>query len=132
MTASLTLLTALVLGAPALKDKEPPGKGPGYMGITFQKDDGGLVITEVKPGAPAEKAGVKMNDVIIKVEGVSMTDGDTSDFVKLVGGMRPGTIVAMDVKRGTEKLTLKVKLGARPADFTPTPVVRPSWIEDPK
>ena len=35
MTTSLTLLAALVLGAPALKDKEPLGKGPGYLGVRF-------------------------------------------------------------------------------------------------
>jgi S1-C subfamily serine protease len=130
MSTSLTLIVALTLGAPALKDKEPPGKGPGYVGITFQKDEGGLIITEVKPESPALKAGLRVNDVIVKVEGASMKDADTGDFVKLVGGMRPGTIVALDVQRGTEMLTLKVKLGARPADFTPTPPIRPPVIID--
>ena len=53
MTTSLTLVAALTLGAPALKEKEPPAKGPGYIGITFQKDEGGLIITDVKPESPA-------------------------------------------------------------------------------
>lgn len=131
MITHLTVIAALSLGAPALKDKEPPPKGPGYMGITFQADGDGLLITDVKPDSPAQKAGVKVNDVIVKVEGNNMQNAETGDFVKLVGGMRPGTIVALDVKRGAETLTLKVKLGARPADFSPTPIPRPPIIEDP-
>jgi S1-C subfamily serine protease len=132
MTTSLTLLAALSIGAPALKEKEPPAKGPGYIGVTFQKDEGGLVVTEVKPDSPALKAGLKVNDLIVKVEETSLKDAETTEFVKLVGSMRPGTVVALEVKRGNESLTLKVKLGARPADFTPTPPIRPPIIDEPR
>jgi len=121
MFTSLTLTAALALGAPALKDKEPPDKGPGYLGITFQKDDGGLIVTEVKPDGPASKAGLKANDLITKLDGVAMADAETGELVKMIGGMRPGTVVAVEVKRGPEALTLKVKLGSRPADFPATP-----------
>jgi S1-C subfamily serine protease len=130
MFMSLTL--ALTLGAPALKDKEPPDKGPGYLGITFQKDDGGLIVTEVKPDGPASKAGLKANDLIVKLDGVAMADAETGELVKMVGGMRPGTVVALEVKRGTEMLTLKVKLGSRPPDFTPTPQRIPPPGDDPR
>jgi len=127
---SLTLITALVLGAPALKDREPLGTGPGYIGITFQADGDGLLITEVKPDSPATRANLKANDVILKVDGISMLNEETSAFVKLVGGMRPGTVVALDIRRGKESLILKVKLGPRPADFSPTPIPRPPIIID--
>jgi len=130
MFMSLTL--ALALGAPALKDKEPPDKGPGYLGIMFQKDDGGLIVTEVKPDGPSAKAGLKANDLIVKLDGVAMADAETSELVKMVAGMRPGTVVALEVKRGTEILTLKVKLGSRPADFTPTPQRIPPQSDDPR
>lgn len=121
MFTSLTITTALLVGAPALKDKGPPGKGPGYLGIMFQKDDGGLVVTEVKADGPAAKAGLKANDLIVKLDGVAMADAETGELVKMVAGMRPGTVIALEVKRGPETLTLKVKLGSRPPDFTPTP-----------
>jgi S1-C subfamily serine protease len=129
MFTQVTLVAALAVGAPALKDKEPLGTGPGYMGITFQKDDGGLVITDVKENAPAAKAGMKVNDLVVKVEGASFTDADTGDLVKLIGGMRPGTVVAVEVRRGSEMLTLKVKLGPRPADFQVRPTIPPPNID---
>ena len=57
MFTQVTLVAALVVGAPALKDKEPPAKGPGYLGIMFQKDDGGLMVTEVKEEVPRPRPG---------------------------------------------------------------------------
>jgi len=121
MFTHLTLATAMTLGAPALKEKEPLGTGPGYLGITFTKDSDGLQITEVKPDGPAAKAGVKEGDVIQKIDAADLRDAETTELVKLVGGMRPGTVIAVDVRRGKDVLTLKIKLGNRPPDFTPTP-----------
>ena len=46
MYTSLTVAAALAVGAPALKDRESLGKGPGYLGITVQQDDGGLRVSD--------------------------------------------------------------------------------------
>jgi S1-C subfamily serine protease len=132
MFTQLTLAAALVVGAPALKDREPPAKGPGYLGIMVQKEDGGLLVTEVKEDGPAAKAGMKANDLIVQIEDVSMKEADTGDLVKLVGGMRPGTVVNVQLRRGSEAMIMKVKLGARPADFQPKPVIPPPLIGDPQ
>ncbi|HJZ56986.1 MAG TPA: PDZ domain-containing protein [Gemmataceae bacterium] len=131
MFTSLTLVSALAVGAPALKEKEPLGKGPGYLGITFTKEDGGLMITDIKPGGPAEKGGLQVNDLIVKLDGTDMANADTGDLVKMVAGMRPGTVVAVEVRRGKESLILKVKLGPRPPDFKPTPAQPPPDIDRP-
>jgi len=131
MFTQLTLVAALVAGAPALKEKEPLGTGPGYLGITFTKDSDGLQVTDVKADGPAARGGVKEGDVIRTIEGADLRDADTSELVKMVGGMRPGTVIALEVRRGKEMLTLKVKLGARPADFTPTPSRIPPRENDP-
>ena len=130
MFTPLALAAAMTLGAPALKEKEPLGTGPGYLGITFTKDADGLQVTEVKPDGPAHKAGVKEGDVIFKIDRTELRDADTTELVKLVAGMRPGTVIAVEVRRGTQTLTLKVKLGARPPDFTPTPTRSPPRDDD--
>ena len=131
MFTQLTLAAALAVGAPALKEKEPLGTGPGYLGITFTKDTEGLQVTEVKPEGPAAKAGVKEGDVIVKIDGTDLKEADTGELVKLVGGMRPGTVIAVDVRRGKDALTLKIKLGVRPADFSPLPTRIPPPPIDP-
>ena len=76
---------------------------------------------------------MKVNDLIMKVEDANLKDADTGDLVKLVGGMRPGTVVAVEVRRGSETLTLKVKLAPRPADFQARPTIPPPpLIGDPR
>ena len=132
MYTSLTVAAALAVGAPALKDRESLGKGPGYLGITFQQDDGGLRVSDVKPGSPAAKAGVQVNDLMVKLDGTSLVDAETGELVKMVAGMRPGTVVKLEVRRGSEPVVLKVKLGPRPPDFQPTPRLPPPIIDDPR
>ncbi len=103
---------ALTVGAPALKPREEPlGKGPGYLGITFsQACEGGLVITEIKPGGPAEKAGLKVNDILLKANDAELKEMDTTKFVELIASMRPNQIVTFQVARDGEGTTVKVKL----------------------
>ena len=111
MYTALTLAAALSVGAPALKPKEEPlGKGPGYMGITFsQAEEGGLVITEVKPGGPAEKAGLKENDILLKANDTELKEMDTTRFVEIIGAMRPNQMVTFQVARNGEAMTVKVR-----------------------
>ena len=66
-------------------------------------------------GEGAAKGGVRVNDLMVKLDGVSLADAETGDLVKIVAGMRPGTVVKLDVRRGSESVTLKVKLGRAPA-----------------
>jgi S1-C subfamily serine protease len=127
MYTALTLVAALSVGAPALKPKEEPlGKGPGYMGITFsQAEEGGLIITEIKPGGPAEKAGLKENDILLRANETDLKDLDTTKFVELIAAMRPNQMVTFQVARNGEAMTVKLKLGARPADFEALRPIRP-------
>jgi S1-C subfamily serine protease len=128
----LTLAAALTIGAPALKEKEPLGTGPGYLGITFTKDSIGLQVTEVKPDGPAAKAGLKEGDIIFKIDARDLNDADTNELVKLVAGMRPGTVIGVAIRRGTEDRIVKIKLGVRPADFPQQGRIPPPPIDPPK
>ena len=131
MFASLTLLTAFATAAPVIKDKEPPlGKGPGYMGIMFSSAcGGGFQLSEVKSGGPAEKSGLKEDDILLKANDTDLTNMDTSKFVEMIGAMRPGMTVKLEVRRGTEIHTIKVKLAPRPADFDKL-IQRPDPFDD--
>lgn len=119
MYTALVLAGAIVLGAPAPKSKEPPlGKGPGYLGIMFSSgDEGGIEISEIRKGGPAEKAGLQPGDVLMKVNDTDLKDFDTSKFVSLIASMRPNQLLTFTVQRGTESMSVKVRLAERPADF---------------
>ena len=57
----------------------------------------GAVIAVVTPGSPAEKAGLRMGDVVTQFAGQRV--GSASQFRTLIAGRRPGETVSVDVWR---------------------------------
>lgn len=115
-------LTAMLIAYPAPRDREPPDKGPGFLGITFEGGiEGGVIITEVRPEGPAMQAGLRSQDVIRKFNGEPIT---FDSFAKKIIRYRPGTIVPLDVQRDGTTMIIKVKIGIRPDDF-PFPLPDP-------
>lgn len=81
------------------------------MGIrTGEVTDDGAPIASVTSGMPADKAGLKTNDVIVKVEGTALTTG--SSVSDLLAEKVPGDTVNVVVRRAGEERQLKVTLAA--------------------
>jgi len=82
-----------------------------YVGIGITiivADDGdGLQIMEVNENGPADQAGLMVGDVIVAIEGQSMSGMTTTQARNLVRG-KEGTPVEITVRRGSEKLTFSV------------------------
>jgi Zn-dependent M28 family amino/carboxypeptidase len=72
----------------------------------------GVQLNGVREGSPAEKAGLKAGDIIIKFG--DKTIKNIYDYTYALQDHRPGDQVAVLVKRGAETLTLMVTLAARP------------------
>lgn len=68
----------------------------------------------VEAGSPAETAGLKDGDFILRMNGQSF--GDYAEVVKCLSALRPGSQVQMLVERGKERLTLAATATA-PPDF---------------
>jgi serine protease Do len=81
----------------------------------------GALISEVTEGSPAEKAGLKAGDVIVKVQNSEVRD--SRQLLLTVGQFTPGTTVAVEYLRDGKTRTAQVKLARRPdqpgADSTP-------------
>ncbi len=77
----------------------------------FAGDTPGMKISGFRPGSPAEKAGLKADDVIIKFGGKDVKN--IYDFTHLLGIFKPGDEVEVVVKRGNEEVTLKAILEAK-------------------
>lgn len=108
-------LSTMLLAYPAPKDRDTADKGPGYLGVTFEAaDDQGIMITDVRSDGPAISSGLRVNDIIRKFNNEPIT---FSNFAKNILRIRPGTVIPVEVQRGSERLTLKVKIGVRPDDF---------------
>jgi S1-C subfamily serine protease len=78
------------------------GTVPGYA----DGDNTGLMLDGVRDNSPAAKAGVKAGDKIVKLAGRDIKN--ISDYVFVLGEMKPDTEYEIVVMRGEEKLTLKI------------------------
>ncbi len=72
--------------------------------------DSGARIFAVTPGSPAEKAGLKVGDIVTMFNGVRLENvEDAGDMVLREGeNLDVGDTVSVELRRGTEKRTLKM------------------------
>lgn len=85
-------------------------KQRGLLGIDLEK----WPALKVAPGMAAEKAGVRSGDVVLKVNGNSVSHIESSgDALSLLSG-KVGEKVALTVKRGEQILTFEVERAPAP------------------
>jgi S1-C subfamily serine protease len=72
----------------------------------------GLIIVSVEQGGPAEQAGILIGDILIAIEGTTISD--TNDVQSLLGSDRVGKAVSVQLIRGGALQTLPVTVGVRP------------------
>jgi serine protease Do len=82
-----------------------------YLGVEPDTDAEDCKI-RVKGGTPAEKAGLKSNDIITKFAGDRI--GNFEDLRARINKRRPGDHVTIEIRRGDQTITLDVTLGKRP------------------
>jgi hypothetical protein len=128
----VTLIARQVNKLPAVL-ADPAGGTPvhsapnarGYLGIQvgdyddffkqfFGSNLRGVLAQSVVAGGPADKAGLKANDNIVKLNGQVIKD--VGQFTTLVANLTPGTVATLDIKSGDHLLALSVTVGERPSD----------------
>jgi serine protease Do len=85
-------------------------RGP-LLGIGGETADKGCKLTEVNPGSPAEKAGLKVGDVITTLDGKPVKGLEGLALMLL--GHKPGDQITLHVLRGDEALNVKATLAKR-------------------
>ena len=77
------------------------------IGIAFDLDDESLIVAEVFPGTPAERAGLKAGDILISANGTPFDPEDPLDAIR--GGIEFGNTLLFTIKRGatTHELTVR-------------------------
>lgn len=74
---------------------------------------GGTLISGVMRGSPADRAGIKPGDVLLAVEGRKVNDPQA--MLEAIAALAPGRKAGFELRRGKEKLDMKVEVGRRPA-----------------
>jgi predicted metalloprotease with PDZ domain len=81
------------------------------LGInTGQDSSGAIVVRDVRPGSPAEEAGVKTGDVLLALGNLAVTDPGFAQAYRARFGKSEGDSLPIRVRRGNETLTLHGKV----------------------
>jgi serine protease Do len=79
-----------------------------YYGI---KDKKGALVAQVFEGDPADKAGIKANDVIVEVDGKSIES--SRDLINTIANLEVGKKTTVTLLRDGKKKTVDVKIAKR-------------------
>jgi serine protease Do len=100
----------------------------GSIGITFGQEqegallraygaeDGGVLVTDVKKGGPAEKAGMKAEDVIVEIDGQPVKNGE--ELVSIIAATPVDSTIPIAILRDGKRQTLRVAIADRAELFS--------------
>ena len=82
----------------------------------YGAESGGVLVTEVQEGGPAEKAGMKAEDVIVEIDGHPVRNGE--ELVSIVAATPVDSTIPIVVLRDGQRQTLQVSVADRAELFS--------------
>ncbi len=76
----------------------------------------GASIQEIVENAPADKAGLEVNDIITSVDGTEVTTSD--EVVDIIGDTNPGDVVIFTIYRSGSYMDIEVTIGEQITQMT--------------
>ena len=90
----------------------------GYLGVaTIMTDDVEVAVDDVIDGSPAKQAGVRVGDVILSVNGDSISD--QQQFSAVVRAKAAGDTLVIKLRSGSKERETPITLAQRPQEVTP-------------
>jgi serine protease Do len=124
LALAVVALSAVSVAKTSKSTSSSHGKsGVAWMGVYTQsvdkelakafnlKSDRGVVVNQVADDSPAEKAGLKEEDVILSANGSSIESAN--DLSEAVSAAKPGDKMTLDVIRSGHEMQIAVTLGER-------------------
>jgi uncharacterized protein len=105
-TLVFLLLVSLSLNA------ELPRRGSAGLGLVMEESR--VVVRDVFPGTPAEKAGLKAGDVVLALDDTPVAT--TIEFTSRIGRKLAGETARVQYQRGGERATATLTLVVRPRE----------------
>lgn len=87
-------------------------------------ENAGVLISNVQDNSPAQKAGLKPGDIIIKYGNLNISD--SSQLRNLVASTTPGTEVNIKILRDKIELNIKVQIAAEEPETLATSITGPA------
>ena len=91
--------------------------GRPYLGVsvTYVSDDayfgakGGVYVAKMVPGGPADKAGLKIGDIVLTLDGVEIKE--TGDIIKVRDSHKVGDVIEIVIIRDGKEITRNIEIG---------------------
>jgi serine protease Do len=97
----------------------------GYLGVIMFdiKGKGGVYVYQVQPGSPAQEAGIKPGDIIVRFNGREVPD--KVFFRSRVAELDIKSKVELTIVRNGQEQTLNAVIGEAPPNLNANPVLMP-------
>lgn len=79
--------------------------------IAYNSKEKTITINTIFEDSPAAKSGLKVGDLILKIEDKGIKDLSLNEITAIIKGGEKGSIVKLDIKRGEEELSIEFKRG---------------------
>ena len=109
MVAQLDPHSRFLLADEFLETEEEMTNAFTGVGIQVEQRDNHVVIVAPIPGTPAERAGLRRNDRLVKIDGQPLVSPTLDSTIKLVRG-EPGSLVTLTVFRPSQNKTIDYPL----------------------
>jgi hypothetical protein len=118
---SLFMTASMLFGSAAFGQS-----GGGFIGVALNDVPGrsGALVEMVKPGAPADRAGLKVGDRVVAVNGSSIDRAST--MTRLIISMTPNQTAHLTVVRASKSFVLDVLVGGSATGGSADSPVSPS------
>jgi C-terminal processing protease CtpA/Prc len=118
MRTSVLFTVAVVLVASSAIRAEDPPEGSIGVQIKIHDDKNSIVVVSTINDSPAEKAGFKEGDVLVRINDFKVKDKDVTQddliaTVKEVVKNKPGTKIKVTVKRDDKEKEIEVTVAKR-------------------
>ena len=122
------LLTVVKIG-PELQEDRPGRPAKAWLGVQTQvltsdlaealglEGKKGVRVTQVLPDSPAQKEGLQVGDILLKLDGqviAASTPSDQELFDNLIRQYKVASVAEMEGVRGAKPLKLSINLGKQP------------------
>ena len=83
------------------------------VGVTLDQTVGDARLREIAPDLPAAKAGLKVGDVILKIDG--QPTANSKDMYQVLGKYQPGDKITIELLRNSKPMKVQVELASSDA-----------------
>jgi len=118
---TIALLAVVLLGA-----QEAPKKR-GFFGAQVSQAETALKVDRIVAGSPAEKAGLEVGDLVVKLDGAAVST--VAAFVKTIQERGAGGDLRLIVSRDGKEREITVKLDPHPQDLLEAPDTSPGMLK---